>query len=59
LKDFFQKEDVPQKESLEYLGILIIKKLLLIQFIESIWLKQLALHLCPKLKFPSKTTIFM
>jgi hypothetical protein len=38
VKDFFKKEDVPQKEFLEDLGLLIAKNDLLIQFVESIWL---------------------
>jgi hypothetical protein len=38
VKDFFKKEDVPQKEFLEDLGLLIAKSDLLIQFVESIWL---------------------
>jgi hypothetical protein len=54
VKDSFKKEDVLNKEFLEELGLLIIKNNLLIQFVESIWLKRLILRLCPKLNFPSK-----
>ncbi len=46
---------MPEKEFLEDLGLLIIKNDLLIQFVESIWLKHLVLDLCPKLNFPSKS----
>jgi hypothetical protein len=34
------------------LGLLIIKENLPIQFVESMWLKCLILHLCPKLNYP-------
>jgi hypothetical protein len=54
LKDSFKKEDVPQKEFLEDLGLLIFKKNLPIQFMENIWLKLVVLCLCPKLNFPSR-----
>jgi hypothetical protein len=54
VKDYFQKEDVPQKDFFQDLGLLIIKKNILFQFVESIWLKRLVLHLCPKLNFPFK-----
>ncbi len=33
---------------------MIIKNNLPIQFVESMWLKHLIIHLCPKLNFPSK-----
>jgi hypothetical protein len=45
---------VPQKEFLEDLGLLIVKKNLPILFMESMWMKRLILHLCPKLNFPSR-----
>jgi hypothetical protein len=51
---FFQREDVPQKEFLENLGLLIVKNNLLIQFVENMWLKCLILHFYPKLNFPCK-----
>jgi hypothetical protein len=54
VKDFFKKDDVPQKEFLEDLGLIIVNNNLLIQFVESVWLKHLTMHLCPKLNFPSK-----
>ncbi len=53
MKDSFQK-GVPQKEFLKDLGLLIVKNNFPIQFVESMWLKWLTLHLCPKLNFPSK-----
>jgi hypothetical protein len=54
VKNTFEKEDVPQKEFLEDLGLLIVKNNLPIQFVESMWLKSLIICLCPKLNFPSK-----
>jgi hypothetical protein len=54
MKDSFKKEDVPQKEFLEDLGLFIVNNNLPIQFVESVWLKCLTMHLCPKLNFPSK-----
>jgi hypothetical protein len=48
IKDSFKKEDVPKKEFLKDLGLLIIKNNLPIQFVESMWLKCLILCLCPK-----------
>jgi hypothetical protein len=54
VKAFFQKEDVPQKELFQDLGLLIVKNNLPIQFVESIRLKHLVLHLSPKLNFPSR-----
>jgi hypothetical protein len=45
---------VSHKEFLEDLALLIVKNNLLIQFVESMWLKCLIIHLCPKLNFPSK-----
>jgi hypothetical protein len=43
-----------QKEFDENLGLLIVKTNLIIQFVKSVWFKRLALHLCPKINFPSK-----
>lgn len=40
---FLTKKNVPQKEFLPDLGLLIVKNNLTIQFLESIWLKQLTL----------------
>jgi hypothetical protein len=54
VKDSFEKKDVPYKEFLEDLSLLIIKNNLPIQFVESIWLKYLVQHLCPKLNFFSE-----
>jgi hypothetical protein len=54
VKDTFKKEDVSHNFFLEDLGLLIVKNNLLIQFVESMWLKRLILHLCPKLNFLSK-----
>jgi hypothetical protein len=53
MKDYFQK-GVPQKDLLKDLSLLIVKNNLPTQFVKSMWLKQLTLHLCPKLNFPSK-----
>ncbi len=46
---------MPHIEFLKDLGLLIVKNNLLIQFVESMWLKRLILHLCPKLNFLSET----
>jgi hypothetical protein len=54
IKDTFKKENVSKKNKLKNLGLLIVKNNLPIQFVESIWLKHLILHLCPKLNFPSR-----
>jgi hypothetical protein len=51
IKDSFKKEYVSHKIFLEDLGLLIVKNNLPIQFVESMWLKHLILHLCPKLNF--------
>jgi hypothetical protein len=53
VKDSFFKNDVPQKEFLEDLG-LFHKNYLPIQFVECIWFKHLVFHFCPKLNFPSR-----
>jgi hypothetical protein len=45
---------VSQKEFLEDLGLLIVKINLVIQFVESMWLKRLIIYPCPKLNFISK-----
>jgi hypothetical protein len=34
------------------MGLLLVKNHLLMQFVESIWIKHLYLHLCSKLVFP-------
>jgi hypothetical protein len=54
VKSSFKKEEVPQKEFLKDLGLLIVKKNLPMQFVESMWVKCLILCLCPKLNFSSK-----
>jgi hypothetical protein len=54
VKNSFKKEDVPQKDFFEDLGLLIVKNNLPMQFMESMWLKRLILCLCPKLNFHSK-----
>jgi hypothetical protein len=49
------KKDEPQpKEFFEDLALLIIKNHLPMQFVESVWLKRFAIHLCPRLLFPSR-----
>jgi hypothetical protein len=53
-KDSFKKDDVQQKEFLEDLSLLIVKNNLPTQFVESVWLKHLVLHLCSKIIFPSR-----
>jgi hypothetical protein len=50
----FKKYDVQHKKFLESLGLLIVKNNLLVHFVKSCWLKHLALHLCPRIHFPSK-----
>ncbi len=52
IKDSFKKKYVSHKEFFEDLGLLIVKNNLPIQFVESMWLKCLIFHLCPKLNFP-------
>jgi hypothetical protein len=54
VKDSFEREDVPHKEFLDDLSLLIVKNNLPIQLVESMRLKHLILHLCPKLNFPSR-----
>jgi dihydropteroate synthase len=54
IKNMFFKKDVSQKEFLKDPGLILIKNNLLIQFVESMWLKHLILCLCLKLHFPSK-----
>jgi len=51
IKNTLKKEDVPHKSFLEDLSLLIVKNNLSIQFVESMWLKRLIFHLCPKLNF--------
>jgi hypothetical protein len=55
VKNSFKKENVPQKEFLEDLDLLIVKNNLPIQFVKNMWLKRLILHFCPKLNFLSKS----
>jgi hypothetical protein len=45
---------VQQKQFLQNLTLLFIKNHLPIQFVESTWLKCFAMHLCPKVAFPSR-----
>jgi hypothetical protein len=49
-----KKRDVLHRCFSKNLGLLIIKENLPIQFVESMWLKCLILHLCPKLNYPSR-----
>jgi len=53
-KDPFKKDVVQQKQFLQNLAFLVIKIHLLIQFVDSTWLKCLVMHLCLGLVFPSK-----
>jgi hypothetical protein len=50
----FPKGSYVAKMFLENTGLLIIKNKLLVQFVESLWMKCLCLHLCPRLVFPSR-----
>jgi hypothetical protein len=50
----FKKDDVLQKQFLEDLTFLIVKKHLLLQFVKSSWLNSFNMHLCPRIVFPSK-----
>jgi hypothetical protein len=54
MKDAFKKDNMQQKEMDEDLDLLIVKNNLTIQFVKSVWFKKLAIHLCPKINFPSK-----
>ncbi len=54
MKGSFKKDDMQQKEFDENLGLLIVKNNLTIQIFKSVSFKRLALHLCPKINFPSK-----
>jgi len=54
---FLKKKDVPYKEFLEDLGLLIIKENFPIQFVESMWLKHLILCIS-KIKFPFLKVVF-
>jgi hypothetical protein len=42
----------------EDMGLLIVKNHMHVQFVENLWMKCLCLHLCSKLVFISKKTIF-
>jgi hypothetical protein len=53
-KDPFKKDVVQQKQFLQDLALLVVKNHLLIQFVESIWLKHLIMHLCPRIVFLSR-----
>jgi hypothetical protein len=53
-KDPFKKDIVQQKQFLQDLAFFIVKNHLLIQFVESTWLKCLLMHLCPRVVFPSR-----
>jgi hypothetical protein len=45
---------VQQKQFLQDLALLVVKNHLLIQFVDSTWLKRLVMHLCPRVVFPSR-----
>jgi hypothetical protein len=53
-KDLSKKDDVQQKDFLQDLGLLIVKNDLPMQFVENIWMKCLALHLCLWIAMPSR-----
>jgi hypothetical protein len=46
-KDPLKKNDVEQKMFVEILALFILKNHLLLQFVESVWLKYSVLQLCP------------
>ncbi len=52
-KNPYKQSDVEQKKYLEDIGLLVVKNNLPIQFVESVWLKRLCMHLCTQVKFPS------
>jgi hypothetical protein len=43
----YKQNDVEQQQFLEDFGLLVVKNNLPIQFVESVWLKKLCMHLCP------------
>jgi hypothetical protein len=49
-----KKYEPQPKELFEDLALLIIKNHLPMQFVESVWLKRFAIHLCPRLLFSSR-----
>jgi hypothetical protein len=49
-----QKNNAHQKTFVENLGLLVIKKHLQTQFVESIWLKHLVIQLCLHIVLPTK-----
>jgi hypothetical protein len=49
-----KKMNLNEKEFWEDLTLLIIKNHLLMQFVESVWLKRFTMHLCSRLLFPSR-----
>jgi hypothetical protein len=53
-KDPFQIDYMWPKTFLEDMGLLIIKNHLSMQFVESLQMKHLCLHLCQRLVFPFK-----
>jgi hypothetical protein len=52
-KNLYKQSDVEQKKYLKDIGLLVVKNNLPIQFVESVWLKRLCMHLCIQVKFPS------
>jgi hypothetical protein len=54
VKDPFKNDDVYQKQVLENLGLLVGKNKLPMLFVDSMWLKHLVLHICPRVNFPPK-----
>jgi hypothetical protein len=51
-KEPFKKNDMQQKPFVKDLGHFNIKNHLPLQFVESILLKQINMHLCPRIVFP-------
>jgi hypothetical protein len=46
-KNLYKQNDVEQQQFLEDFGLLVVKNNLPIQFVESVWLKKLCMHLGP------------
>jgi hypothetical protein len=59
LKDPFKKMMWSRKcLFMKDLALIIVKNYLPLQFVESVWLKCLVLHLCPCVQFPSRQFFF-
>jgi hypothetical protein len=54
VKDPFRMDDLWQMQILENPGILVVKINLPMLFVDNMWLKHLALQLCPRVNFSFK-----